>query len=142
MTSGLYPISFNDNGGLLAAEHITIEHAALWERAPPSVLIDASGSNLDLSALKERRHLGTAKSLERLKDAYLVWADNFFVSGEAKCGHIVTQRERLSSIADNPENEMIYRSSGIRRHKQGLVIDFASLPTPREITGRVLFGTA
>ena len=33
MTSGLYPISFNDNGGLLAEEHITVEHAALWEDA-------------------------------------------------------------------------------------------------------------
>jgi Glycosyltransferase 61 len=142
MTSGLYPISFNDNGGLFSEEHITIEHAALWERAPPSILVDASGRNLDLSPLKECRHLGTAKSLERLRDAYLVWADKFFVSGEAKCGHIVTQREDLTRIADAPQNEMIYKSSGIRRHKQGLVIDFASLPTPHEVTGRVLFGTA
>ena len=54
----------------------------------------------------------------------------------------LTQREGLSRIADTPQNEMIYRSSGIRRHKPGLVIDFASLPTPHEITGRVLFGTA
>jgi hypothetical protein len=97
---------------------------------------------MDVSSLQREQVPVCAQSLETLSNAYLTWSHFFSVEHEFLCSFTVNGYHHAAFVATHPEQELIYRSAGIREHAGALYIEKEKLDTAIKISEPVMFGTA
>ena len=108
-----------------------------WEKRPPRMLRDLSGS-LGPAPIQTGRHSSQPRRLDRLRDVHLTWS-NFFIAGD-RCASIYDDPQTaVSGIVDWPG---LSETAGVHRHGDDLVVSRSRLQGAEHISGKTMHASS
>lgn len=144
LTEAAYPIQLLDDDGASerTAAGLVVEPFSKIYRPRPRFVVDLSPHKWPIPrSLQTSSAWRSQVVVETVENCLLTWADLFFVNGLFRPTETRFPQQTLRAIAEHPENELIYKSSGVRAAAEGYEIAPEAFSSLRKVGGRVMFGT-